>query len=64
MEKRFNVHKVGVTEEMKEMTVQKQYMKKIRAKVSLSSKTDEIYQRSATNSKLDKNKRSHNRLGL
>ena len=34
MEKRFNVHKVGVTEEMKEMTVQKQYMKKIRAKVS------------------------------
>ena len=28
MEKRFNVHKVGVTEEMKEMTVQKQYMKK------------------------------------
>ena len=49
---------------MKEMTVQKQYMKKIRAKVSLSSKTDEIYQRSATNSKLDKNKRSHNRLGL
>ena len=64
MEKRSDVHKDGVTEEMKEMIVQKQYMKQIRAKISPFPKTDEIYQRSATNSKVDKNKRSHNRLGL
>lgn len=64
MEKRSDVHKDGVTEEMKEMIVQKQYMKQIRAKISPFPKTDEIYQRSATSSKVDKNKRSHNRLGL
>lgn len=59
MEKRSNVHIIGVTEEIGEIIVQKEYLKKNIAGF-FSPETDERYQNNAANPKLNKCKRSHN----